>query len=70
MSDPLPVKQIFDLLNNDVDFHDKIPGKQSTYYDVLYEYYFDDMPYGVKKARTGDPDEWIMNRLYSDYWCD
>jgi len=22
------------------------------------------MPYGIQKARTGDPDEWIADRLY------
>jgi hypothetical protein len=32
-------------------------------YDALYDYYFDDMPYGVKKARTGDPYEWVTDRL-------
>jgi hypothetical protein len=35
-------------------------------FDALYDYYFDDMPYGVKKARTGDPHEWISQRLADD----
>ena len=35
-------------------------------YDALYDYYFDDMPYGVKKARTGDPYEWIGERFFND----
>jgi hypothetical protein len=35
-------------------------------YDALYDYYFDDMPYGTKKARTGDPYEWIADRLDQD----
>ena len=35
-------------------------------YDALYDYYQDDMPYGVKKARTGDPYEWIGQRFYDD----
>ena len=35
-------------------------------YDALYDYYFDDMPYGTKKARTGDPYEWVSQRLYDD----
>jgi len=35
-------------------------------YDALYDYYQDDMPYGVKKARTGDPYEWIGDRLHQD----
>jgi len=32
-------------------------------YDELYEYFLEDMPYGVQKARTGDPVEWITMRL-------
>jgi hypothetical protein len=35
-------------------------------YEALYDYYFDDIPYGTKKARTGDPFEWISERFYSD----
>jgi hypothetical protein len=35
-------------------------------YDALYDYYFDDMPYGTKKARTGDPYEWVSQRLADD----
>jgi len=32
-------------------------------FDALYDYYFDEMPYGVKKARDGDPFEWVSERL-------
>ena len=35
-------------------------------YHALYDYYFDDMPYGVKKARDGDPYEWVADRFYDD----
>ena len=37
-------------------------------YDALYDYYYDDMPYGVKKAkaRDRDPSKWIGDRLYQD----
>jgi len=35
-------------------------------YDALYDYYQDDMPYGVKKARSGDPFEWIGERFFND----
>jgi len=37
-------------------------------YEKLFEYFaFDtgEMPYGVAKARTGDPDDWILERLRS-----
>lgn len=33
------------------------------FYDALFEYYFDEMPYGVAKARDGDPINWISDRL-------
>ena len=39
----------------------------SPLYDDLFQYFaFEsaDMPYGVMKARTGMPDEWIADRLY------
>ena len=38
----------------------------STAYEKLFEYFaFEavEMPYGVAKARTGCPDEWIIDRL-------
>lgn len=35
-------------------------------FQALYDYYFDDMPYGTKKARDGDPHEWISNRFGKD----
>ncbi|WP_396189436.1 hypothetical protein, partial [Flavobacterium sp.] len=33
-------------------------------YDALYDYYVDmaEMPYGVQKARTGDPYDWVTQR--------
>jgi len=38
----------------------------SDLYEALFDYYFDDIPYGTKKARTGDPYEWVSNRLSQD----
>jgi hypothetical protein len=35
-------------------------------YDALYDYYQDDMPYGTKKARNGDPYQWIGDQFYKD----
>ena len=34
-------------------------------YEKLFNYFCDtgEMPYGVAKARTGDPDLWILERL-------
>ena len=37
-------------------------------YDALYDYYLDtgEMPYGVAKAREGDPQQWVEERFYAD----
>jgi hypothetical protein len=37
----------------------------SMLYEPLYEYFCNsgEMPYGVMKARTGDPDIWITHRM-------
>lgn len=36
--------------------------------EKLYSFYMDsnEMPYGTAKARDGDPQEWIFNRLTSE----
>lgn len=38
-------------------------------YDRLFDYFCNngEMPYGVAKARTGDPDQWIADRLTQEY---
>jgi len=36
-------------------------------FDLLYEYYLPEMPYGIAKARTGDPYEWIYGRIEFEY---
>jgi len=37
-------------------------------YDALYDYYVDrgEMPYGIAKAREGDPHQWVSDRFYSE----
>jgi hypothetical protein len=37
-------------------------------YESLYNYYVlnGEMPYGVAKARDGDPSEWVNDRFYVD----
>ena len=32
-------------------------------FDELLDYFADEIPYGVLKARTGMPDEWIYEKL-------
>ena len=52
---------------------DYISGKFEFYdspaYDKLYEYFAlsGEMPYGIAKARTGTPDEWILDKLEGMY---
>lgn len=38
-------------------------------YEKLFEYYMNsgEMPYGIAKGRTGDPDQWILDRVCVDY---
>lgn len=55
---PRPVAMA--LICGDVDIFD------CGYYDKLFDYYMPEMPYGVAKARTGDPDQWILNQLEED----
>ena len=42
------------------------------FYDELYEHYVSsgEMPYGVAKARDGDPDQWIQEELEREYGDD
>ena len=56
------VKQI--LAKHDVTDIEDIEYS-SPVYDELFDYYSNsgEMPYGVMKARTGMPDEWIYDRL-------
>ena len=35
----------------------------SQCYTELLDYFADEMPYGVQKARTGMADEWIIDKL-------
>ena len=53
------------LTSNDVTDLDQIEYGSEVYED-LYGYYVNsgEMPYGVMKARTGMPDEWIIDRVY------
>jgi len=52
-------RDVRDFMQNNGDMSEHL-------YDALYDYYQDDMPYGIKKARTGDPYEWIGQRFYDD----
>lgn len=38
-------------------------------YDRLFDYFCNngEMPYGTAKARTGDPEQWIAQRLEQEF---
>lgn len=57
--DLLKLEGVAKWLEGDSDYYD-LPDATR---DALYEFYQPEMPYGVQKARTGDPDTWILNRL-------
>ena len=60
MSEYETIKKI--LESNGVTDIDEIEyGSQC--FDELMDYFADEMPYGVMKARTGMPDEWIADKL-------
>jgi hypothetical protein len=41
-------------------------GKMSVHlFQALYDYYFDDMPYGAR-SKGGDPEEWVADRFAED----
>jgi len=47
-----------DVLHKDIDQLDDPILMQD-----LYEHFQEDMPYGTQKARDGDPDEYIYDKL-------
>jgi len=55
-------KEVKDFMaGGDIDEHEHL-------YDALFDYYMmhGEMPYGVAKARTGDPIQWISDRFEQD----
>jgi hypothetical protein len=60
------MEHIKDRFRRDIKDFTETGDMSDDLYDALYDYYFDDMPYGTKKARTGDPHEWIADRFADD----
>jgi len=60
------LEHIKDTFRRDVKDFSQSGEMSDALYDALYDYYFDDMPYGTKKARDGDPYEWISDRFAQD----
>jgi hypothetical protein len=61
---------IQDRFRRDIKDFTETGDMSDDLYDALYDYYFDDMPYGTKKARTGDPHEWVADRFAQDIGLD
>ena len=59
-------QHILNTYKRDVKDFEATGEMSDALYDVLYDYYFDDMPYGTKKGRDGDPYEWIGDRFAKD----
>ena len=61
----MTIKQIIMKYSKDVAYFLNT-GELGNLFDVLYEHYFTEMPYGVQKARDGDPYEWVADRFLLD----
>jgi len=55
---PAEISFLKDFVEGKVDL-----GSNPELAEKLYEYFADEMPYGVQKARTGDPDIWLADKL-------
>jgi hypothetical protein len=64
------LEHIKDTFRRDVKDFTQSGDMSDALYDALYDYYFDDMPYGTKKARDGDPHEWVADRFAEDLGID
>lgn len=62
------LEHILDRFKHEVKQFEQDGELDTDLYDALFDYYFNagEMPYGTAKARTGDPYEWVSQRLYDD----
>ena len=63
---------LLDRFKHEVENFRQTGDLDDDLYDALYDYYHHHgaMPYGVAKARTGDPYEWISDRFAQDIGLD
>lgn len=63
-------KTLVNLVNQYPDLFDRILegeiGIPQFLFDQLYELYYQEMPYGTAKARTGDPYQWISEKIFAE----
>ncbi len=52
-----------DLVESYVESDNDGEFMSTSAYEKLLEYFADEMPYGVAKCRTGEPDVWILDYL-------
>jgi len=66
------LQHILDRFPAEVKAFEQGQDLEDNLYDALFDYYMSsgEMPYGVAKARTGDPYEWITERLVADLGLD
>jgi hypothetical protein len=60
------LREITQIYKTDVDTFVRTGDMTEPLFDALYEYYLmtvGEMPYGVAKARTADPLEWISEKF-------
>ena len=50
----------------DVSYFQATGTIRDELFTALYEHWLSEMPYGTAKARTGDPYEWIGERLLQE----
>tara|TARA_Y100000310_G_scaffold344909_1_gene460395 strand:+ start:5224 stop:5823 length:600 start_codon:yes stop_codon:yes gene_type:complete len=65
-------QDIIEYLDSWVKTYDDICGyldENNDAYELLFGEYVSEMPYGTAKARTGDPHEWIVDRLSHEFGC-
>jgi hypothetical protein len=61
------LEHVLDRFRHEVRNFEQGGDLDQDLYDALYDYWSNtgDMPYGVQKARTGDPMEWVASNLES-----
>ena len=66
------LEHIKDTFKRDVKDFTQSGDMSDALYDALYDYYFDDMPYAVKKGKDEhqDPYQWIGDRFAQDIGLD
>lgn len=65
----MTLREITQTYKTDVNTFVRTGDMSEPLYDALYEYYLltvGEMPYGVAKARDGDPVEWVCEK-YEEY---